>query len=127
VSRSTELADVTARLAEYGSTAILVTVSSEAAPHVGTVQITVADGHLTARVGPRTREHIRNNPSVTLTWIRDNGDYQMIVDGVAIVVDTADADGLYETMIDVRQGILHRVAGRTGGPSCRALGTRATV
>jgi Fe-S cluster assembly iron-binding protein IscA len=105
---------------------MLVTVSPEATPHVGTVLVGVDRKRLVVRVGERTRGHIRANPSVTLTWLRADNDYQLILDGVAVVVDDAPAaDELYAVEIDVRRGILHRVAGRTEGPTCRALGVVA--
>jgi hypothetical protein len=122
VSRSAELADVVAQLAEYGPVATLVTVTPDGAPHVGTVVVTAGATDLEVRVGPTTKAHIRANPSVTLSWLRDGSDYQLIVDGVAVVVDDAGADGLFAAMVDVRRGILHRVAGRTG-PSCIPLGS----
>ena len=73
------------------------------------------------RVGARSRDHIRANPSVTLTWVGDRSDYQMIVDGVAVALDEPDGDGLFAVGIDVRSGVLHRLAGRRNGPTCRAL------
>ncbi|MET0577952.1 MAG: hypothetical protein ABW122_04785 [Ilumatobacteraceae bacterium] len=75
MSRSAELADVADRLAELGPLATL----------------TAGERHLDLRVGARSREHIRTNPSVTLTWLGD------------------------------RSGILHRLAGRRDGPRGRAL------
>ena len=45
----------------------------------------------------------------------------MIVDGVAVALDEPDADGLFAVGIDVRRGILHRLAGRRDGPTCRSL------
>jgi Pyridoxamine 5'-phosphate oxidase len=121
VSRLVELADVAARLAEFGPLAILVTVTPDATPHVGTVLVSAGATHLDVKVGARTRDHIRANPSVTLTWVRDAVDYQMIVDGVAVVLDDPDEDGLYAVGIDVHGGILHRLVGRRTGPTCRAL------
>jgi hypothetical protein len=125
VSRPVELADVAEHLDVYGPLATLVTVGGDATPHVGTVVVTVGAAALGVRVGARTRDNIRANPSVTLAWLQDERDYQLIVDGVAVVVDDPDGDGLYPVEIDVRRGILHRLAGRTAGPSCRSLGTAA--
>lgn len=126
MSRPAELADVATHLAEYGPLATLVTVSPEATPHVGTVLVAVDRSRLVVRVGERTRGHIRANPSVTLAWLRADDDYQLIVDGIAVVVDaTPAADELYAVEIDVRRSILHRLAGRTEGPTCRAVGAVA--
>ena len=115
------LADVAGRLGEYGPLAMLVTVTPDGAPHVGTVLVTIGAAHLDIKVGARTRDHIRSNPTVTLAWLGADSDYQMIVDGVAVVDDDVDDDGLFPVGIDVRRGILHRLAGRRGGPTCRSL------
>jgi hypothetical protein len=122
VSRNADLADVVRHIKDFGVVATLVTVTPDAAPHVGTVVVTPGLTDLELRVGPTTKSHIRANPSVTLTWLRDGLDYQLIVDGVAVVVDEAGDDGMYAVRVGVRRGILHRVAGRADGPSCRPLG-----
>src|ERR1700712_2164150 len=127
MSRPTELADVVGRLDEFGPLATLVTVTHGAAPHVGTVLVTAGETRLLVNVGGRTRGHIQANSAVTLTWIRDGGDYQMIVDGEAVVDDEPDADGLFATAIAARRGILHRLAGRRDGPTCRALRVTAVA
>jgi hypothetical protein len=121
VSRPVTLADVVPHIADLGDLAILVTVTADGAPHVGTVLVSVGTSGLEVRVGPRTRDHICANPSVSLTWLRDDVTYQLIVDGVAVVADDPGTDGLYPVGIDVHGGILHRVAGRSDGPSCRSL------
>jgi hypothetical protein len=122
MAKSVELADVVAQLGVYGPLATLVTVNGDGAPHVGTVLVRAGTGGLEVSVGPTTRGHILANPSVSLAWVRDGEDYQLIVDGVAVVVDEPDVDGLYAAEVTVRGAILHRLAGRTDGPSCRALG-----
>jgi hypothetical protein len=38
-----------------------------------------------------------------------------------VAADDAHDDGLFPAGIDVRRGILHRLAGRRGGPTCRSL------
>ena len=121
MSRSTELADVVAHLAEFGTVATLVTVTPDATPHVGTASVVAGAGDLELRVGSTTRSHIEANPSVTLSWLRDGNPYQLIVDGVAVVVDEPGDDGLYAVRIDVHRGILHRVAGHTAGDRCVPL------
>jgi hypothetical protein len=123
VSRPVELTDVADHVHDYGPLATIVTVGDDATPHVGTVIVAVGATALEARVGARTRDNIRANPSVSLAWLQDGRAYQLIIDGVAVVVDDPDPDGLYPVEIDVRRGILHRLAGRTEGPSCRSLGT----
>jgi pyridoxamine 5'-phosphate oxidase-like protein len=126
VARPIATADIAAHLEEFGALATLVTVTPDATPHVGTVLVTAGRTRLEIRVGSRTRDHIRANPSVSLTWLPDGSRYQLIVDGIAVVVDEPDADGLYLAEVDVRQGILHRTAGQTEGPTCRPLGHAAT-
>ena len=122
MSRPIELSDVVDRLSEYGPLATLITVTPNRSPHVGTVLVTPHADCLHIRVGGHTREHIRANPSVSLAWLRHGLEYQLIVDGTASVADEAGDDGLYEAAIEVRRGILHRIAGCNDGPSCRALG-----
>lgn len=121
MSRPIEFSDVLARLAEYGELATLVSVTPDGAPHIGTVLVAAGDRHLEVRVGSRTREHLRANPSVTLTWLRGDSDYQLIVDGVAEASSDPGPDGLFAVAIDARRGILHRLAGRNEGPTCRSL------
>ena len=121
MSRPIDFSDVVARVAEFGQLATLVSVTSEGAPHLGTVLVTAGANQLDARVGSRTREHVRVNPSVTLTWLRADRDYQLIIDGVAVASDEPGPDGLFAVSIDPRHGILHRLAGQTDGPTCRSL------
>lgn len=124
---SVALTEVAAQLAVYGELATLVTVTADGSPHVGTVRVHVGPGGLEFSVGASTRANIRSNPSVSLSWLRDDEDYQLIIDGLAIVVDEPGPDGLHPTEVAVRTGILHRVAGRTDGPSCRSLADRSPV
>lgn len=125
---SVALNDVAAQLALYGEVATLVTVTPDGAPHIGTVRVHVGPGGLEFGVGSTTRANIHANPSVSLSWLRDDEDYQLIVDGVAIVVDEPGPDGLHPAEVAIRTGILHRVAGRaTDGPSCRSLADRSPV
>src|SRR3954447_744034 len=122
MGKQVELADVAAQLAVYGRLATLVTVGTDGSPHVGTVEVRVGPGGLEIAVGPSTRANIRANPSVSLSWLRDGEVFQLIVDGIAVVVDDCAPDGLHAAEVTVRGGILHRLAGRTDGPSCRHLG-----
>jgi hypothetical protein len=75
------------------------------------------------RVGPTTAANIGRRPAASLSWFpRAGGDYQLIVDGVAEADGEPDGDGLIPVRIDVRKGILHRLAGRTdAGPTCFPL------
>jgi Pyridoxamine 5'-phosphate oxidase len=122
MARPIETDDVAAQLATFGELAVLVTVTADACPHVGSVLVRVERDRLVARVGGRTRDNVAANPAVSLTWVRPHVDYQLIVDGTAAIADSADGDGLWPVEITVRSGILHRLAGRGGaGPSCRPL------
>jgi pyridoxamine 5'-phosphate oxidase-like protein len=122
MGKTVELADVAAQLEVYGRLATLVTVNLDGSPHIGTVEVRVGPAGLEFAVGPSTRTNIRANPSVSLSWLRDGDDYQLIIDGVAVVVDDRGPDGLHATEVAVRSGILHRLAGRSAGDSCRHLG-----
>ncbi|MFT3853834.1 MAG: pyridoxamine 5'-phosphate oxidase family protein [Ilumatobacteraceae bacterium] len=122
MSKTVALADVAAQLDHYGPLATLVTVGPGGAPHVGTVLVTVAGDGLAFQVGPTTRGHVLANPAVSLAWLADGDDYQLIVDGDARVADEPAAGGLYPAVVSVRNGIRHRLAGRVDGPSCRAIG-----
>jgi hypothetical protein len=122
VARPVDIADVVHHAQRYGSLASLLTVTADARPHVGTVLVAEHEGRLTVRVGSRTRENIVSNPAVSLAWLRDGLDDQLIVDGTAEVADAPDDDGQYVVAITVERGILHRLAGRSeAGPSCRPL------
>ena len=127
MSKPAELADVAALIEIYGDLATLVTVGTDGAPHVGTVVVRVGQAGLEMSVGPTTLANVRVNPSVSLSWLRDGEDYQLIVDGVAIVVDEPGPDGLHPAEVAVRNGILHRLAGRSDGPTCRPLGHHSPV
>jgi len=125
VARPVELADVLAQIERYGPLASLLTVTPDGRPHVGTVLVTERAGRLDLRVGSRTRDNIAGNPRVSLAWVREDVDYQLIIDGTAEVdgsPGTSGADGLHAVAIAVERGILHRLAGRPeAGPSCRSL------
>jgi len=128
MAQPVEITDVAQGVAEFGPLATLVTVTEGGAPHVGSVLVAVDDGHLAVSVGSRTRANIRSNHAVTLAWLPDHADYQLIVDGNAVTSDEPTDDGLFAVRIDVERGILHRVAGRTeAGPSCVPLTHRSTA
>ena len=122
MSKSVEFADVVAQIDRYGRLASLVSVGADATPHIGTVLVEPVDGHIAVRIGSTTRANMQAHPAVTLAWLRDGDDYQLILDGTASVDDEVGADGLYAARVRVDRGILHRVAGRPdAGPSCMAL------
>ena len=125
---SVEFADVVSTIEEFGSLAILVTVSEDDTAHVGTVLVTIADDHLDVEVGARTRDNLLSRPAVCLVWLDPARDYQLILDGSAQVNGAPSADGVSAVTVRVERGILHRIAGRSdAGPSCVALAQRAAA
>jgi len=128
VGRELDFGDVVTWVERFGPLATLVTVTDIGAPHVGTVTVDVATGHLAMRVGTRTRENVLARPALTLSWLHPARDYQLIIDGSGSVDGDPGSDGLYECKVSVERGILHRLAGRVNaGPSCRALSEPAAT
>lgn len=127
MGRSVELSDVVPEIERFGALATLITVGELGDPHVGSVLVEVGDEHLVVRVGPTTAANIGQRPAMSLSWLPSaGGDYQLIVDGVAQPDGTPDGDGLIPVRVEVRKGILHRLAGRTdAGPTCLPLGDGA--
>lgn len=120
-----EFTDVRRHIADYGELAVLVTVTPDGLPHVGTVVVSVGeDESIGFRAGPRTRANLHEQPRLSLTWPpTDGGAYQLILDGVVHQLNEPDADGSCAVSARVDRGILHRLAGRPdAGPSCRTLG-----
>lgn len=60
---------------------------------------------------------------MTLLWDAvDDGEYQLILDGVAESVGEPDDRSVSSVSIAVTRGILHRLAGLPSGqPTCRAI------
>jgi hypothetical protein len=112
------------RVAEFGNRASLITVGEQSTPHVVSVVVGIADGHLIAKVGPRTRSNLLARPTLSLlSTPAGNGEYHLILDGAATDLGAVGTDGICEISIDVSGGILHRLADLPGdGPSCIVLG-----
>ena len=123
MGRSVELSEVVPEIERFGALATLVTVGEHDEPHVGSVLVEVSDERLVVRVGPTTAANMSHRPAVSLSWLPSaGGDYQLIVDGVAAADGAPDGDGLIPVRVEVRKGILHRLAGRTdAGPTCLPL------
>jgi hypothetical protein len=123
MGRSVELSDVVPEIERFGALATLITVGEHGDPHVGSVLVEVGDERLVVRVGPTTVANMTQRPAVSLSWLPSgSGDYQLIVDGVAEADGAPDGDGLIPVLVEVRKGILHRLAGRTdAGPTCLPL------
>ena len=123
MGRSVELSDVVPEIERFGALATLITVGEHGGPHVGSVLVEVGDERLVVRVGPTTAANMSRHPAVALSWLPSaGGDYQLIVDGIAEADGAPDGDGLIPVRVEVRKGILHRLAGRTdAGPTCLPL------
>ncbi|MFV0308673.1 MAG: pyridoxamine 5'-phosphate oxidase family protein [Desertimonas sp.] len=129
MGKPVEFADVVTAIGEYGTLATLVTVDDEGGPHIGTVLVELGADTLSVEVGPSTASYVAARPAVSLCWIRDGADYQLIVDGRAVADPDPDPGagagtaGLHRLTITATGGIRHRLAGRPdAGPSCVALG-----
>ena len=123
MGRSVELSDVVREIERFGALATLITVGEHGGPHVGSVLVEVGDERLVVRVGPTTAANMSRRPAVSLSWLPSaGGDYQLIVDGLAETDGAPDGDGLIPVRVEVRKGILHRLAGRNdAGPTCLPL------
>ena len=125
VAHAVEFADVRRRVEEFGERATLVTVTESSAPHVVSTVVEVIDDRLLTRVGQRTAANLAEHSALSLVWQpAGDGEYQLIVDGIAEpVAATQGVDGATTISIVVTSGILHRLAELPGGaPSCVALG-----
>ena len=111
------LAELAARIDEFGGPAYLVTVSPSSEPHVVSVAVAWREDVLVAGTGNRTAANVAVQPTVTLLWPPGDtgsrsGEYSLIVDGHAVV-----RDGSLE--IAPTGAVLHRLAGAAGeGPGC---------
>ncbi len=110
-----ELAELAARIDEFGPQAFLVTVNADAAPHVVSVTVAWRDDQLVVGAGNRTSANVADHPTVALLWPSGDGDYSLIVDGAATVDDG-------ELEIRPTAAVLHRVAGADPSlPGCVAV------
>ncbi|MEA2825898.1 MAG: hypothetical protein QOG43_337 [Actinomycetota bacterium] len=128
VSVPVEPAELRREVVRYGPVAYLVTVSPETArPHVVSVSVRWEGDTLVCGAGTRTAAHIGTGADVTLLWsapVGDAGDYSLIVDGPARVVDGPDGATV---VVRPAGAVLHRMAGATGsGPGCIAVATAPT-
>jgi hypothetical protein len=141
VSVAVDLEALSARIAEYGDAAYLVTVTDDQQPHVVSVRVRVDGEHLAMDVGRGTRANLTRRPTLTLLWHPvSGGDYSLIVDGTvatttgttATGTTTAGTTAAGTTAVGATTGggiavlpdsaVLHRVAGAAGqGPTCRPV------
>jgi len=118
VSIAVDLHALGERLAEYGSSAYLLSVSEGDRPHVVSVQVRLDGDHLAADVGRRTATNLGDRP--TATFLRpppEGGAYSLIVDGVALTSDDSGPLAIRPTA-----AVLHRIADAPGdGATCLPL------
>lgn len=97
-----------AALAERPSAAYLLTVSDDGSPHAVHVAVAWDGERLASAVGKRSAANATARPAVSLLYpVRHDGDYSLIVDGVATV---ATDDGGARVLVAPSKGILHRPA-----------------
>jgi hypothetical protein len=117
MSVSVSVRELWDRIAEFGDMAFLITSSSDGRPHIVSVRVRAggeSDGErVSLSAGNTSRTNAAANPAVSLLWSPvDGGDYALIADGDATVID----DGI---TITPGRAVLHRIATATGdGPSC---------
>lgn len=114
MSVAVDLTALQAQILQFGPSALLVTTSTDAAPHVASVLVTFDGDTLAMRVGRQTRANAAAYPMVALVWpAGSEGDYCLIVDATA-----RDVAG--ETLLaQPTAAVLHRVAhAPTEGPRC---------
>jgi hypothetical protein len=126
VSVAVDLEALSARIAEYGDAAYLVTVTDDQQPHVVSVRVRVDGEHLAMDVGRGTRANLTRRPTLTLLWQPvSGGDYSLIVDGTVATTTGATASGATAgggIAVLPDSAVLHRVAGAAGqGPTCRPV------
>ncbi len=119
VSVPVELSALEAEIARHGDVAFLVTTSAGGRPHVVSVQVAVGDGVLTMGAGRSSRRNAAEVSAVTLLWAdTPEGEYCLLVDGDATVIDDAERIDVQPT-----SAILHRLAGaRADIPYCAPVG-----
>ena len=105
------------RVAEFGTSAYLVTVGEDGRPHVVSVNIEFDHGRLVAGAGRTTSANVARQATASLLWPpRTDGPYCLIVDGAA---EIQARDETAVVMIEPSRAVLHRLADAAGdGPSC---------
>jgi len=107
--------ELTAAIAERGSTAYLVTVG-DSGPRVVSVAVRVrADSALVVGAGRHTAVNVAARPSVTVFWPvdADHPKHALLVDGTAVISPAGSED----LVITPTSAMLHRVREGRGTPS----------
>ncbi len=112
MSIKVEVTELAAELERYGNAPFVMTSSGEGRPHIIQLLVRLVDGKILARPGRSCSRNIAVQPELSLLWPAfAEGEYSLIVDGVAELVDGDSAAGEAPQMtITPKSGILHRPA-----------------
>jgi len=120
MSVKVDLADIATHVTERGA-GYIVTTGPDGRPHVTQEVVEVSGSVLRAPAGRKTCRNIAAQPLVAVMWPpKGAGDYSLIVDGNASIVDLDD-DGKGWAEIEATHAILHRNA-EGGGNDCAPVG-----
>jgi hypothetical protein len=113
------LESLRAALNERGENAYLLTVADDARPHVVHVPVRWQGDVLAADVGKRSAANAAARSSVSLLYpVRMDGDYSLIVDGIAVLASQQDS---HRVLITPTKAVLHRPAAAPDpGSACGA-------
>lgn len=116
MSVKVDLAEIAEHVTSRGA-GFLVTTGPDGRPHTTQVIFEIDGQLLRAPTGRKTSRNIAAQPLVALLWPPSTpGDYNLIIDGTATVVDL-DEDGKGWASIEPTGAILHRNA-EGGGNDC---------
>lgn len=119
MSIKVDLDELAAHLDSRGA-GFLVTTGTDGRPHTTQVVFERTGKTLRAAAGRKTCRNIAAQPLVALLWPPATaGDYNLIIDGDAAIVDVDD-DGKGYAVIEPTHAILHRNA-EGGGNDCTAV------
>ena len=113
MSMTVELAELEARIAEFGPRAFLVTVGTDPRAHVVSASVSYVDGRLVVGAGRRTRANLEQNPAVVLLWPgAPDTRLSLIVDGIVDDVHDQLAEPDNDLSVQPLAAVLHRIARR---------------
>jgi len=116
MSVKVDLSELSGHVTERGA-GFLVTTGPDGRPHTTQVIFEIDGQKLRAPAGRKTCRNIAAQPLVALLWPpTTSGDYNLIIDGTATVVDL-DEDEKGWAEIEATHAILHRNA-EGGGNDC---------
>ena len=102
------LESLRAALNDRGENAYLLTVADDARPHAVHVPVGWQGDVLAADVGKRSAANAAARPAVSLLYpVRVEGDYSLIIDGIAVVASRKDG---HQVLITPTKAVLHRPA-----------------